>query len=604
MIRSLIRRLDADERGIALPVVLGLGLVMLLLVSAALESVTGGVRKTSTDEDMAGARSAAYAGVEEYQSRLANDSTYYKFGNPNAAFSASSKALLSLPTGTNANPAFNISASQPWAKIPGSTDASYRYEVDISDYGNKGIVRLRSTGKVGSSVVSLVADLRQSGFIDFLYFTSYEELDPAFNAKYRTTLPQPCDAFLWASPTRPSDCSQRIQFGQFDELHGPVHSNDTLDICGATFDGTVTTSNPTAAYDVPNGCPAATFKVSKPVYEKSLDMPPTNSQMKKETRNDLPADVPNPGCLYTGPTSITFTSDGNMRVVSPYTKVTQTTANAAGADISGTTPAKCGKISDLQSTAGAVIPVLDLNLVFVQNVPSVSTDPNYWASNKTPTGFSCLSFGGVSNAGWSFGTTRYPLANEVTPSTSTTDTPAYGCRNGDLFVSGTEHGRTTIAAYNYVYVTGNITYADPSNDILGIVGQNAIWVWNPITKSGSGWSTSYAYGAPGPNRTIDAAMLSVAHTLQVQNYDANGTGLGNRGTLTILGAIAQKYRGTVATSNGSGGVATGYAKDYQYDTRLRYTAPPKFLTPVSTTYGVTQYSGVKAAYNADGSPAP
>lgn len=601
LLRALIRRLTAEERGIALPVVLGLGLVMLLLVAASLETVTGGVRKTNTDEDIAGARSAALGGVEEYQSRLANDSTYYKFGNPNAAFSASSKALLSLPTGVNANPAFNISSSQSWAKIPGSADAYYRYEVDISDYGNKGVIRLRSTGKVGSSVVSVVADLRQSGFIDFLYFTDFEELDPAFNAKYRNSSPQPCDVHLWQSPSRPSDCSPRIQFGQFDDLQGPVHSNDTLYICGAIFEGTVTTSNPAASYDS-CGSPAPSFATPL-AYEKSLDMPPTNSEMQKETRNDLPADVPNPGCLYTGPTQITFTSDGNMRVISPYTKYTETAANDTG-----TNPAKCGTLAALHSTSGAVIPVLDLNLLFVQNVPSVSTDPNYWKAGTTPSGFTCASFGGVSNAGWSFGSIGYPVANEVTPSTSTTDTPAYGCRNGDLYLSGTVHGRTTVAAYNYVYVTGDISYADPSSDILGIVGQNAIWVWNPITKttSGSGrhQTTSYNYAAPGPNRTIDAAMLSVAHTFQVQNYDGNGSGLGSRGTLTVLGAIAQKYRGTVATSGGGGAIATGYAKNYQYDTRLRYTAPPKFLTPVSTTYGVTQYSGVKAAYGADGSPAP
>jgi hypothetical protein len=122
--------------------------------------------------------------------------------------------------------------------------------------------------------------------------------------------------------------------------------------------------------------------------------------------------------------------------------------------------------------------------------------------------------------------------------------------------------------------------------------------------TGKKTGTSYSYGLSANDREIDGALLSVAHTFQVQNYDGgNAANLGPRGTLTVDGAIAQKYRGTVATSNGTS-VATGYAKNYEYDDRFRYTAPPKFLTPVSTTYGVTQYAGTKAAFNADGSIAP
>jgi hypothetical protein len=609
MIIRLVRRLRRDDRGVAMPVVVGLGLVMLLLVATAMSSVTDGVRKTNTDEDIAGATAAAYAGVEEYQSRLANDATYYKFGNPAAPFSASSAALLSLPTGANDNPAFNTKASQPWARLSGSDDAWYRYEVDISKYASQGIIRLLSTGRVGDTVESVVADLKQKGFIDFLWFTDFEETDPAFNSTYAKRVPQPSDVHLGESPSRPSGCSSRIQFGAVDVLKGPVHSNDTLDICGATFQGTVTTSDPTAHVDVDKGCAQPKLPPGiKVQFEKELDMPPTNSQMKKETRGDLPADVPNPGCLYTGPTRITFTGNGKMNVVSPYTLHTETTATGY---VSPEPEAKCGKLSDLHSTAGATIPVLDLNLVYVQTVPTVSTDPNYWASNKTPAGVTCQSVNDNSvssnkrhSDGISFGTFQFPIAGEYLPATSTTDTPAYSCRNGDLYVSGSVSGRTTLAADNYVYVTGDLTYANPLNDLLGLVGQNAVWIWNPITKTTTtdrrgNTTTSYAYAQSG-DREIDAAILSVAHTLQAQNYDANGTGLGARGTLTIIGAIAQKYRGTVATGSGSS-VATGFAKNYQYDDRLRYTAPPKFLTPVSTTYGVTQYAGVPAAFGPDGS---
>jgi hypothetical protein len=624
-IDTRIKMAGASERGVVLPVVIGLGLAMLLLVAVGMSSATSGVIKTNNDENIKGAIAAAYAGVEEYQSRLALDSTYYKFGNPTAPFSLSSAVGLSLPAGSQSNPAFDATQGGSWATIPNpdgsaaATGAAFRYEVDNSDYASKGVIRLLSTGRVGNVTESVVANLKQSGFIDFLYFTDYETIDPILTSNRNVTLANGkniCEVHLWETPTRSSSCP-RIQFGSFDTLAGPVHSNDTLLICGSTFLGTVTTSsisNP--LYDKPNGCGAPVFKnpdgSANPSgavnYEKSLDLPPTNSQMKKETYTDIPADVPNPGCLYTGPTTITFLSGGRMNVVSPYTKATQTNS----ASTVGTAPSKCGAISALRSTSGATIPVLDLNLVYVQAVPSTAGDPNYWGASSTPSGLSCLTQSGVApstgnstySGGFQFGGTQYPLANELLPASSTSATPAYSCRNGDLYVSGTLTGHTTLASDNYIYVTGDITYNDKTNDILGLVPLNALWVWNPITATRSNKSTSYNYAAGGNNREIDAAMLSVLHTVQVQNYDGNGTGLGSRGTLTILGAIAQKFRGTVATAYSNGVVATGYAKNYEYDERFRYTAPPKFLTPVSTTYAVTQYAGVKSGYLYDGKPVP
>ena len=94
---SRIKLAGDRERGVVLPVVIGLGLAMLMLVAVGMTSAASGTIKTNTDEDIKGAISAAYAGVQDYQSRLALDSTYYKFGNPAAPFSASSATSLTLP---------------------------------------------------------------------------------------------------------------------------------------------------------------------------------------------------------------------------------------------------------------------------------------------------------------------------------------------------------------------------------------------------------------------------------------------------------------------------------------------------------------------------
>ena len=56
-----------------------------------------------------------------------------------------------------------------------------------------------------------------------------------------------------------------------------------------------------------------------------------------------------------------------------------------------------------------------------------------------------------------------------------------------------------------------------------------------------------------------------------------GSGIG---TLTINGVIAQKFRGAVATGNGT----TGFLKNYLYDERLAFKGPPHFLDPVKSAW--------------------
>lgn len=586
---TLLSRLRGgrDDGGYVLPVVMGLGLVMTLIVATALAVTLSGTQKSDTDQDWNAALAAAYAGVEDYQSRVENDTSYVRYGNPSSPFSATSTSLT-LPTGANANPAFTITAGGQWAEVPGSDgQAQFRYEIDNSRYGLTGVIRIRATGKVGEQTRSVIADLRQDGFSDFVYFTHFEVQDPLI-----TTGNDPhCAAYWWNRPPQSGsgiNCGD-IQFASGDVFNGKVHSNDRMYICGARFKGTVTTASQTNP--LYGTCGTPTFEAGPPIRVPEIIMPATNAEMRKETRNDLPAEVPDPGCLYTGPTRIVFNSNGTMTVYSPFTVKTQIAATSAGA----TNPSKCGQpgtaAGQLGNVNGATIATLDHNLLYVQNVPGTSTDANYRAPSSWPTNFTCTGSG--ANQTWRIGssssTLRYPATNEAMPATSTTTAPAYGCRNGDLFVEGTMKGQMTVAAENFVYITGNITYADNARDLLGVVGQNAIWIWNPMNSSGQ--------ALLGQNRTIYGALLSVAHTIQVQNWNVGSP----RGTLTIVGSMAQRFRGTVGTGSSSS-VTTGYLKAYNYDSRLTYSSPPKFLTPTSTTYDMTQIAGVPAAFDANGAP--
>lgn len=588
MLETRNRRAAAEDTGAALLTVIGVGVVLSMLMSLLVVVSVNGMRQASSDADWNASLAAAYAGIDEYQSRLSTDTTYYRFGNPAAPFSSTSTVVL--PTAP-ANPAFGVGTSGTWANVSASDGrAQFRYEVDNSKYSTTGRIRVRSTGRVGDATRTIVADLKQQGFIDFLYFTDYEVQDPDVVGTppascYTTTTPTRI-RYSWESRPMGTTCNE-IAFGATDEQDGPVHSNDTIRACGSLFTGQVTTADTRSPFYIrrdSNGtlCTPATFELAGyPAYAGSLGMPPTNLELKKETRSDLTAtDVPRPGCLYTGPTQITFFSNGTMNVKSPYTKMTRIgNVNATA----GSAPTECGRISDLTSVNGATIPVLENNVIYVQNVPAVSTDVNYWATNARPANFTC-----TTNSGWKLesGSVKsgYPLTTNSSTTTEKAPTStSYGCRSGDVFVKGAFNGSATVAAENYIYIVGDVTYVDSQEDILGLVGNNAIWIWNPVNSWGNLLDTSQ-------NRRVDAALLSVAHTFQVQNYD-KGT---SRGTLTVNGAIAQKYRGVVRRGS------AGFAKDYNYDTRFKYMAPPKFLNPVTTTYGVTTWVETAAAFDPNG----
>ncbi len=124
-------------------------------------------------------------------------------------------------------------------------------------------------------------------------------------------------------------------------------------------------------------------------------------------------------------------------------------------------------------------------MIYVQNVPTVAVDPNYHApgvdarSAASPatedgripirTARSAVGYGnGIG----------YPTANERMRRNN-----AYECRTGDVFVQGTLDGQMTIAAEKYIYVTGDILYEDANDDMLGLIGTDAIWIWNPVNSS-------------------------------------------------------------------------------------------------------------------------
>ncbi|MCL2454188.1 MAG: hypothetical protein FWD18_02625 [Micrococcales bacterium] len=589
MTRLLRRRLAGDDRarddrGMGLVMVIAVAAIMATLLIAgtavALNSQQHGARTADWDA----ARAAAYAGVEEYRSRVTSDSTYWRYGNPAAPFTVLSGSAATVTMPPTENPALGLGPGGTWAEVQGSEGvARFRYEVDTSTYLRNGLIRVRSTGLVGQHTRSVVASITQEGFIKFLYWTDYEvsSLTVAQATCRNNNWDNTLNRLKYFYEGRNETQCPPIQFASRDIIDGPLYSNDHLRICGAQFNDvvfTMTTMNP--KFVTPAGCGAPRFAVagSPQTPDARVDLPPTNAEMKRETRYDLPIDVPNPGCLYTGPTSIRFTADGYMQVRSPWTKFTQVAGT--GATSGRNDASRCGTPGtapgQLGSPDGARVPVIEGSLAFVQDVPSSTTDVNYTAQTAANKQALC----GASNE--SMNGIGYPVANEVAA------IGTYGCTVGDVFVSGVLNGHTTVAAEKNVWVVDNLTYAE-GDAILGLVGQSSVTVWHPV-RAGN------ANLLPNHDRTIRAAILSVTGTFTVQNYE-HGVPIG---TLYVYGSIAQKYRGPVGTGYADGTQVSGYDKAYHYDARFQTISPPKFLKTTITTFLASQFAEVPAAFDADG----
>jgi hypothetical protein len=162
---------------------------------------------------------------------------------------------------------------------------------------------------------------------------------------------------------------------------------------------------------------------------------------------------------------------------------------------------------------------------------------------------------------------------------------------GNVYVSGTYSKSLTIAAANDVIIRptsgakvanrstdANITLVDGSDATLGLIANNFVRVAHRVS------SCSNYTGSDEPaltNVRIDAAIMSLLHSFTVDNYNC-----GKSGTLTVNGAIVQRFRGAVGTTGSGGTIATGYLKDYWYDDRLRFRSPPYFLDPLEASWEV------------------
>ncbi|GAB3675091.1 hypothetical protein [Angustibacter aerolatus] len=581
-LRRRVAGTGRDDEGIALLSVMGSMLMLTLFLLATLSFTLQNLKPSRNGQDGVTALAAAQAGIDDYVSRLNTTPGYWRLGNVDATNQA-------LPNGRLGNYA--------GIKVPGADTqtTTYKYQVlsNGSDVASQGVVRLRSTGTKGSQSRTLTASLAPNGFLNYIYHTNFETLDPLLFTGNGDARRSTCAQYWYKGrPDSGNGACTDIGFGGGDVINGPIHTNDSILMNGvATFANAQTETSWNAARSITGRTPPSATTLyrnspapsgNKPYYAPVLQIPADNTSLK-----DI-ADPTNPaysqqGCVYTGATRITFTGS-TMTVYSPNTK-------------GSTVPLRCYNVNAADKTApqtGLAIPPV----IYVDTLSG-----------------SCGNAGGSQLNGFKspYAGTEYVGTGVDNFSLASADFigPTYKCDSGNAFVSGELNGATTLAAAQDIVVVGDITYSDTtssSDDVLGLIPGHFVWVWHPVaactTNGQSGCSAQttmqsqlpvqqYGYRnlLPTPISNISAAILAVDDSFITQNYRLGPVLSTNAATkLNVFGAIAQQFRGTVATT--SNGIAvTGYIKNYVYDARFQHgMQPPYFLQPSGAVWSATSVS--------------
>jgi Tfp pilus assembly protein PilX len=584
------RRLTAlrDDSGAALIMVIGWSMVLAMLVTAAVGYAISSTRVARTGQEWGSAQSAAMAGIEDYVSRLNRNDNYARI------WDCTNNALKG-PNQPGNTCGWTASTAPGWLPVVGTdmTGPTFHYDVDASMLDKNGTVTVTSTGRVGKETRTVQAAIGRGGSTDFLYYTDLEHADPANRTVYPTA---PTKYFCgkngaqkgiyWWSPSisgenRSNSSCTEIGFASGDVLDGRVHFNDTpkLNAAGTQFKagfetgapGCKTATGPNYAGCLRSGSPIPVYG-APPRYVDPLYLDDTSAKFATY-----------PGCRYYGATRIKFNSNGTMTV---WSKESAGKSTGSG----------CGTFT-------------------AANAPQTVNVPNDMVIYVTASGAAvrrCLS--GEIGDGLPLGTYTGSATTAYTYDLTMLQNDQF-CGQGNMYIEGTVKGRVTMASENSIMVTGDLVLADGINgtDLVGLVAGNSlnvfhpwvdnwyknssnVWGWKNSPVEVAGWPRRYTDPGTGSYNPADGVQIAgsiqtLQHSFFVQQYN-KGT---DQGTLLVQGSIAQRWRGIVGTSGG-----TGYTKNYKYDARLKYSSPPYFPQWTNAKWGPRHTGELVSPYNAAG----
>ena len=567
-----VLRLARNERGIALITVLFVALVVAAVsVGAAMVTTNANLIQRYSSR-LSLLEAAADAGIEEARSRVNADNSLYP-----------ANGFTTLENGVNITDAdgATIPNVRRWLYV-GPTG------ITTGQYGVFGSVVSVTEDPAGNRVVRR-GEIVQQSFAKYAYFTNVEG---------------------------------NIWFGAGDQLWGPVHSNDRIQIhnTGATFHSTVETAED--VYLPGNGDFRQGYEEGVPV----IPMPQTADLLALEVQGqagNTSFDGNFNGTAGQATTRIEFVAadlngDGDVTDDNEgFIKVYQSLNNAAW--VSGDVPSNYGSagLRDALTCGdwhGGQFITTDQHGNNT-SAPFAFGDHSWLDAMLNGPSRACLLGGNdllnnpdafIPNDGtgqwlqWPGAVSPLVVAARAVQGDAAYLFPITRALNpsfkgvifvdGNVGISGVLRGQVTVASTGDIVILDDMTYAtDPGagtcNDILGIfadddvvVADNAI---NPPVRRKSPGSSSNQYLTydETTGEFIHGVMLALG-SFTAENYNSGsdsdqpceGTPAG-RGCLYLTGGVIQEQRGAVGLASGY-----GYVKRYSYDQCAATNSPPYFPT--------------------------
>jgi hypothetical protein len=562
MIYTLLRRTAARaEDGFTIIIALGVMLISGLLVVAAFTAANGDIVLSHDDTIQKQAYYASLAGIQEYQYRLEKEPNFWQTCEapssvvPESEFEHYEIKLLA------ANGKKACETTHPFESMIESTgQAANTFRIEsIGCAGKAKLTKCPESHNASVQVHQTVAAFKATGFLQFVYFTRYEDEDPTL---YNPTAN--CETYYEVKGVKRSAECQLIQFITGDSVKGPMHTDDTTVVCGNPEFGRPGRSNPDKV-EINGGLHEACS--SKPIFNTATKNYTVGRELVAPASDDSLRSYVEPANQFSGATQLILNGTTNTITVvnKGIEKPISWPANgliyvekvkkekeeeACGYTFSShcadgakekTQEAICGNVY-VHGTYSKVLTIAGENDVIING----STYPTSVASSlgSEPTGTATL--GLIASH---FVRIYHPVGETYKPPKPKT------CNNGDSYNSS----------------TGLCEYENSPEGCDAPTNLNAT---EDKEAGGYGWGSQ-------ENIWIYAAILSTKHSFVVDNFNC-----GNElGKLNVYGAIAQNFRGIVGTSGGGG---TGYIKNYNYDERLAADEPPYFLQPLNTGWEVNR----------------
>jgi Tfp pilus assembly protein PilX len=426
-------RASNSEAGFTMVATLLATVMITALALVAVTAVRGDLPLASHDIGSKKAYEAARAGVEDYASHLYADSLYWTkcagVAEPSAVNLKGSttkrRAVPGDPTETYAIELLPASDQSTYTQCSTAAPGPSMLE---SSGPAAGAFRVRSTGYAGGTSTPIVATFKRPSFLDYVYFTQLETLDPiaygyANPSTALTGAYSQCELTYEEKRqdnpipgTGGRDYCETISFITNDAIEGPMHTNDAFAICGSPQFGRNTQDMIEMGGKSPgwynSGCSG-----SSPKFE-GTPLAPAPNLVPPESNSKL-SSIALPQFHYTG----------QVRICLNGTNMTVGNGETCEGVYSGSIPSN--------------------GVIYVSNG-------------------SCSSVYSPFN-------TKYEASQQ-------------GC--GNVYVKGTYTGQLTIAAENDVIINGNLcrtSCTSPSGEaLLGLIANNFVRVYHPCSSSTNG----------------------------------------------------------------------------------------------------------------------